>query len=77
MKKQGHKNIFIFIAGSTPQVITETVYSLAVKKPPVYPDEIYIITTEKGMRIVNDALIKKGLLQKLIDEYRLPAITLQ
>lgn len=77
MKKQGHKDIFIFIAGSTPQVITETIYSLAIKNPPVYPDELYIITTEKGRRIVNDTLIKKGLLQKLIDEYRLPAITLQ
>ncbi|MEW6068483.1 MAG: CRISPR-associated ring nuclease Csm6 [Nitrospirota bacterium] len=77
MKKQGHKDIFIFIAGSTPQVITETVYSLAIKDPPVYPDEIYIITTEKGKGIVIDALIKKGHLQRLIDEYSLPAINLQ
>ncbi len=77
MKKSGYKEIFIFIAGSTPQVITETIYALAVKKTPVHPDEIYIITTCKGKSIAEDALIGKGILKELCKEYNLPLITLK
>lgn len=76
MNKTGYKEIFIFIAGSTPQVITETIYALAMKNPPVYPDEIFIITTKMGKERVEDALIKKGILKHLIQEYDLPEIVI-
>jgi CRISPR-associated protein (TIGR02584 family) len=76
MKKTGHKEIFIFIAGSTPQVITETIYSLAVSAPPVLPDEIYIITTAKGREIIENSLIKKSILKNLCDEYKIPSVSL-
>ncbi len=77
MRRTGYREIFIFIAGSTPQVITETIYALAMKKPPVYPDEIYIITTTKGKKMVVDALINKGILENLVDEYHLPLCPLK
>ncbi len=76
MQKTGYKEIFIFIAGSTPQVITETIYALAMKNPPVYPDEVFIITTKMGKERVEDALIKKGILKQLAEEYRLPEIAI-
>ena len=76
MKKTGYKETFIFIAGATPQVITETIYALAMKNPPVYPDEVNIITTNKGRAIVEDALTGSGILKKLCDEYDLPSLSL-
>lgn len=45
------KNILIAVSGLTPQVITETLYCLAVKKK-IRIDEIYIITTERGEDII-------------------------
>lgn len=50
MRKTGYKEIFIFIVGSTPQIITETIYALAIGKPAIYPEEIYIITTAIGKK---------------------------
>ncbi|MBI4687440.1 MAG: TIGR02584 family CRISPR-associated protein [Nitrospirae bacterium] len=77
MKKARYKEIFIFIAGSTPQVITETIYALAMQKPPVHPNEIYIITTCRGREIAENTLIKKDILNQLCDEYNFPQILLK
>ncbi|MBI4843639.1 MAG: TIGR02584 family CRISPR-associated protein [Nitrospirae bacterium] len=77
MKKTGYREIFIFIAGSTPQVITESIYALAMAKPPVYPHELYIITTCRGKAIAENALIEKGELKKLCDEYGIPSLSLK
>ncbi len=77
MRQGGYREVFVFLAGSTPQVITETVCSLALKIPPVYPEELYIITTGRGKTIVNDALNEKGILNRLVKEYNLPPITIR
>lgn len=68
------KEIFVFVAGETPQVITETIYALSQQNPPVYPDEIFIITTSRGKVAVTEALINRGILNELILEYSLPPI---
>lgn len=70
------REILIFVAGTTPQIITETIYSLSQKISPVYPDEIFIITTSKGRRKIEDTLLKQGVLKRLIREYNLPDISL-
>ncbi len=77
MKKTGYKDIYVFITGSTPQVITETIYALAMKKPPVYPDGIFIVTTCKGKALAEKALFDRGILKKLTDEYDLPPIDIK
>ncbi len=71
-----YKEIFIFIVGSTPQVITETICALALKKPPVYPSEIYVITTSRGRELAEKALIEGGILKRLSKDYGIPAIPL-
>lgn len=71
-----YKEIFIFIVGSTPQVITETICALALKKPPVYPSEIYVITTSRGRELAEKALIEGGILKRLSEDYGIPAIPL-
>ena len=70
------KEVFIFVVGTTPQVITETVYSLALSRPPIYPDEIYVITTALGKQTLIENLIKRNILNDLISEYNLPEIRL-
>ena len=74
--KNEYKEIFIFVAGMTPQIVTETIYALAKQTPPVYPDEIYIITTSAGKRYIRKTLFEKDILNKLFAEYDIPAINI-
>lgn len=67
-----YKELLILVAGATPQIITETIYALSQKHPPVYPDNVYIITTTTGRKRIEDTLIKQGILKKLIREYNIP-----
>lgn len=71
-----YKEILIFVAGTTPQIITETIYALSQKAPSIYPDEIFIITTSTGRKRIEDTLLKQGVLKGLIREYSLPDIKL-
>jgi len=70
------KEILIFIIGSTPHIITETISVLAKKEPPIYPSEVYIVTTTKGKEIAEKALIEGGILESLCKEYKIPTIPL-
>jgi CRISPR-associated protein (TIGR02584 family) len=70
------REIFMFVVGTSPQVITETIYSLALSRPPVYPDEIYVVTTALGKQKLIENLIKRNILNNLISEYNLPEIKL-
>lgn len=67
-----YTEVLILVAGATPQIITETIYALSQKNPPVYPDAVYIITTTTGRKRIEDTLIKLGILKKLIQEYNIP-----
>lgn len=67
-----YKEILILVAGATPQIITETIYALSQKHPPVSPDDIFIITTTTGRKRIEETLIKQGILKKLIQEYNIP-----
>lgn len=72
------KNILLMVTGMTPQIITETVYGLAVRPAAGVsawlPDEIQVISTQDGLTQIRDRLFDKGHFQRLIDDYQLPAI---
>ena len=70
------KEILIFVAGATPQIITETIYALAHSNPPVYPDEVYIITTTTGRKRIEDTVVKRKILNLMADEWGIPPINL-
>jgi len=70
------KETLIFVAGTTPQIITETIYALSQKTSPVHPDELFIITTSTGRKRIEDTLLKQGVLKGLVREYNLPDIRL-
>ncbi|MEG8989629.1 CRISPR-associated ring nuclease Csm6 [Ignavibacteria bacterium 4148-Me] len=45
------KNILVCVSGLTPQIVTETLFCLAVKeKIPI--DEIYVLTTKRGRDVI-------------------------
>lgn len=70
------KEIMIFVAGATPQIVTETIYALARSNPPVYPDEVYIITTTTGRKRIEDTVVKRKILNLMADECGIPQINL-
>jgi len=47
-KKDSFKNILCCVIGTSPAVLTETVWCLAHQKHPVIPDEIVVLTTIRG-----------------------------
>lgn len=67
------REVLIFVAGSTPQIITETIYALACQSPPIYPQEIHIITTTHGKERIIQKLVNEGILAQLCQEYSIPA----
>ncbi len=68
------RNILLCVIGITPQIITETIYALYKRTPPVFVDELVVITTTKGAEIIDQTIIKKNILKKLIKDYNLPEI---
>jgi len=75
MKK--YRETGIFLAGMTPQIVTETIYALSQKKPPVHLDEMFIITTSAGRACIEETLNKDGVLVQLAKEYGLPPVELR
>jgi len=75
METKKYREILIFVAGTTPQIITETLYGLIVaKKPPVVPDEIYILTTESGKDKIQEELVHRGRLKDFQIEFKIKEI---
>ena len=77
--KQNNKKILLCVTGLSPQVVTETLYALAVKPQgvePWKPDEIQVITTLEGAERVRLSLLhrKTGWFNRLVKEYSLSGI---
>src|SRR3990172_8205775 len=67
-----YREIIIFVAGSTPQIITETLYALIKQAPePVIPDELYMITTSSGKARIEEELLQKGRFSSFCEEFGL------
>lgn len=72
--KNKTRNILICVAGATPQVITETIYALSKKSPPIHVEELHVITTTHGKKLITEKLLHEGILEQLIREYKLPPV---
>ncbi|MBS0575150.1 MAG: TIGR02584 family CRISPR-associated protein [Proteobacteria bacterium] len=73
------RRVLLFVTGLTPQVVTETVYALAVDangRTPFVPTEIRLITTAKGAEQARLALLARDRDQfgKLCRDYDLQGI---
>ena len=76
MATDGFCETIVFVSGSTPQIITETIYAFSRKEPVVQPDEICIITTSHGRNRIEDTLLKTPVLEQLLQEYGLRPVEL-
>ena len=66
--------VFVFIVGTTPQIVTETIYALNRKAPPISPDRIYILTTTTGKKILEKELIESGRLETFYKEFKIKKV---
>jgi CRISPR-associated protein (TIGR02584 family) len=70
------RRILLAVTGLSPQIVTETVYALAVKRKQWVPSEIRIITTQQGAAKAQYSLLRAeaGWFHRLRADYDLPAI---
>lgn len=62
MASTTRQNILLCVSGLTPQIVTETLYALAIDAPEqrrFIPDEIHLITTAEGAERARLALLDK------------------
>ncbi|TFE65864.1 CRISPR-associated ring nuclease Csm6 [Methylacidiphilum caldifontis] len=65
------EKILLAVVGTTPAVITETIWALAHEDPPWIPHYIDILTTTVGHQVIKNELCAKGINNKdLWDEFR-------
>lgn len=74
------RRVLFTVCGLSPQVITESVYALAVAAAPAErfaPTEVHVLTTTEGAQRVRLALLSEqpGGFARLRRDYRLPPIT--
>lgn len=51
------RDLLIALCGLTPQVVTETLWALGQQRPPIVPQELWIITTQSGQQACQRALL--------------------
>ncbi|MBL8483889.1 MAG: TIGR02584 family CRISPR-associated protein [Rhodocyclaceae bacterium] len=74
--KPAPRRILLAVTGLTPQVVTETLYALAVRAdPPWIPHEIHVLTTKAGFDNVRlNLLLGEGWFHRMRRDFDLPDI---
>lgn len=71
------KKILLLVTGMSPQIVTETLYGLAVNPnngTSWTPDEVHVVSTNDGLNQIRDRLFDKAHFQRLLQDYNLPSI---
>lgn len=71
------RRVLLAVTGLSPQVVTETLYALAVAQQPAFvPTEVHVITTATGAQGLRLALLSKepGWFARLCEDHALPRI---
>ncbi|MGS0754031.1 CRISPR-associated ring nuclease Csm6 [Roseateles sp. GG27B] len=75
--EQFQRRVLLAVTGLSPQVVTETLYALAVAQRPTFlPTEVHVVTTQEGAQRLRLALLsaQPGWFARLCSDYALPAI---
>lgn len=65
------KNILLSVMGTSPQVLTETLYAIHMQDRP-FPDEVYLITSENAKGKVVEWLFENNQIENLKKHHGLP-----
>lgn len=65
------KNILLAVMGTSPQVLTETLYAIHMQGKP-FPDEVYIITSANARAKTIEWMFEKGQIEHLKAHHNLP-----
>ena len=71
------RRLLVAVTGLSPQIVTETLYALAVRREPTFvPTEVRLITTEEGAERAKLSLLhpESGWFHRLRADYELPPI---
>ncbi len=70
------QRILLAVTGLSPQVITETLYALAMRQPCWMPTEVHLLSTVEGAKRARLALLseKPAWFRRLLNDYSLPEI---
>ncbi len=71
------RRVLVAVTGMSPQIVTETIYALAVAGAPAFvPTEVTLITTQRGAEFAMDTLLdaRTGWFHRLRSDYGLPNI---
>lgn len=71
------RRILVAVTGLSPQVVTETLYALAIQRTPAFvPTEVHLLTTREGAERARLSLLSEspGGFHSLLRDYDLPAI---
>jgi CRISPR-associated protein (TIGR02584 family) len=75
-----YRNVFLFVSGRTPQIITETLFFFVVRhRPAIRPHEIHVLTTTEGQALIQHQLLaaQTGQFYRFCSEYGLDARTIR
>jgi CRISPR-associated protein (TIGR02584 family) len=64
------QTVLLSLVGTTPAVLTETVYALAHRKSPIFPDRVVVATTGPGRDILIEQLFSRGNWKALLKHLR-------
>ena len=71
------RRILVAVTGMSPQIVTETIYALAVAGSPAFvPTEVRLVTTRRGAELAASSLLdeRDGWFHRLRSDYNLPFI---
>lgn len=71
------RRILLAVTGLSPQIVTETLYALAVERDPAFvPTEVHLLTTAEGAERARLSLLSEdpGWFARLLRDYSLPPI---
>jgi len=64
------RDLLIALCGLTPQVVTETLWALRRRHPPIVPEKVLIVTTQSGKDVCERLLLgAKGQLTAYVRDY--------
>lgn len=69
------RDVLLFVSGTTPQIVTETIWGLHKTRPDFRPTEIHVITTTVGRKVLQQRLEAESVLTQLCKELEIAALS--